>query len=47
MSASDDFVGPMERLGKDVSRQLMKAVATLSESNATKRVVKGSAAGDK
>jgi len=44
--AADDLVGPLEKLDTHMSTQLMKAVATLSASNATKRAGKGGAAGD-
>lgn len=37
MAASEDLVEPLETLASHMSTQLMKAVATLSASNATKR----------
>lgn len=46
VAASDDLVEPLEKLETHLSTQLMKAVATLSASNATKRAGgKGGAAG--
>lgn len=44
--AADDLVEPMEKLDSHMSTQLMKAVATLSASNATKRAGRGGAAGE-
>lgn len=43
MPAADDLVEPMERLETWNATQLMKAVATLSASNATKRAGRGGA----
>ena len=37
MPASDDLIEPIERLESHTATLLMKAVATLSASNATKR----------
>lgn len=44
--ASEDLVEAMDKLDINMSTQLMKAVATLSASNATKRAGKGGAAKD-
>lgn len=41
VSAADDLEEPLERLDNHKTTQLMKAVATLSASNATKRSKKG------
>ena len=46
LAAADDLTEPMEKLDLAMSTQLMKAVATLSASNATKRAGKGGAAKD-
>lgn len=48
VAAADDMVEPLEKLDAHMTSQLMKAVATLSASNATKRAgkKKGGAAGD-
>jgi len=46
-AASDDLVEPLEKLDAMMATQLMKAVASLSASNATKRAGKGGAAGEK
>lgn len=43
--AADDLVEPLEKLDVHLSTQLMKAVATLNASNATKRAGGGGAAG--
>lgn len=45
--AADDLTGPMEKLDTHMTTQLMKAVATLSASNATKRAGKGGPAKEK
>lgn len=41
LPASDDLIEPMDKLETHMSTQLMKAVATLNASNATKRSGKG------
>jgi len=41
VAASDDLVEPMDKLDALMATQLMKAVASLSASNATKRAGKG------
>lgn len=46
ISAAEDMIEPLERLDSHMTTQLMKAVATLSASNATKKAGRGGAAGD-
>ena len=46
VAAADDLTEAMEKLDSHMTTQLMKAVATLSASNATKRTGKGGSAGD-
>ena len=47
IAAADDLQESMNKLETHLSTQLMKAVATLSASNATKRAGKGGVAGEK
>lgn len=47
VAAADDLEEPLETLESHMATQMMKAVATLSASNATKRAGKGGAANDK
>lgn len=46
MSTADNLAQAMEKLDNPNATQLMKAVATLSASNVTKRMGKGGAAKD-
>lgn len=47
VAAADDLSEPLEKLDSHMATQLMKAVANLSASNATKRAGRGSAAAEK
>lgn len=47
VAAADDLTEPMEKLDTHITTQLMKAVATLSAGNATKRAGKGGPAKEK
>ena len=47
MAVADDLQDSMSNFETHLSTQIMKTVATLSSSNATKRAGKGGAAGEK
>lgn len=47
VAASEDLIEPLEKLDSDLATPLMKAIATLGASNATKRAGRGGAAHDK
>ena len=47
VAAAEELSEPLKTLDGHIATQLMKAVATLSASNATKRAGRGSAAAEK